>query len=157
MKPADVGLHPDLPFFRDYKGTPPVTYLHLHQCPKFSIGIFCLPQAAVIPLHNHPGMTVFSKLLFGSMHIRSYDWADSSKQIRSSNGELDGPCLAKLNTDSVMNAPCETSILYPAAGGNMHCFTAVTSCAVLDVLRPPYSGPEGRDCKYYTEVLCSSF
>lgn len=143
------------------------------------IGIFCLPQAAVIPLHNHPGMTVFSKLLFGSMHIRSYDWVDSSKQIRSSNGELDvimfcaawscscrqfiipssipGACLAKLNTDSVMNAPCETSILYPAAGGNMHCFTAVTPCAVLDVLGPPYNGPEGRDCKYYTEVLCSSF
>ncbi|CAL9765335.1 unnamed protein product [Musa acuminata subsp. burmannicoides] len=153
MKPADVGLHPNLPFFQDFKGTPPVTYLHLHQCPKFSIGIFCLPQAAVIPLHNHPGMTVFSKLLFGSMHIRSYDWVDSSKQIRSSNGA----CLAKLNTDSVMNAPCETSILYPAAGGNMHCFTAVTPCAVLDVLGPPYNGPEGRDCKYYTEVLCSNF
>lgn len=39
----------------------------------------------------------------------------------------------------------------------MHCFTAVTPCAVLDVLGPPYNGPEGRDCKYYTEVLCSNF
>lgn len=60
-----------------------------------------------------------------------------------------GASLAKLHTDAISVAPCETSVLYPAAGGNLHCFTAVTSCAVLDVLGPPYDDEEGRACTYY--------
>ncbi|RRT86081.1 hypothetical protein B296_00001430 [Ensete ventricosum] len=61
--------------------------------------------------------------------------------------------LAKVKTDAIFTAPCEASVLYPEDGGNMHCFTARTSCAVLDVLGPPYSDPEqGRDCAYFIDL-----
>ncbi|ESQ41482.1 hypothetical protein EUTSA_v10014207mg [Eutrema salsugineum] len=156
MKPEDVGLTPTMPYFRPNAGlgngsSPPITYLHLHQCDQFSIGIFCLPPSGVIPLHNHPGMTVFSKLLFGTMHIKSYDWV------------VDAPMkdpktrLAKVKMDSTLNAPCNASILYPEDGGNMHRFTAKTACAVLDVLGPPYCNPEGRHCTYFLDFPIEIF
>ncbi|KAJ4972987.1 hypothetical protein NE237_006161 [Protea cynaroides] len=162
MKPEDVGLSEDMLYFQtsDFEGTLPITYLHIYDCDRFLIGIFCLPQSGVIPLHNHPGMTVFSKLLFGSMHIKSYDWATDvscNTNLNPSYFNPPGIRLAKIKNDSVFTVPCNTSILYPAAGGNMHCFTAVTSCAVLDVLCPPYSDAEGRHCTYYKNFPYASF
>ncbi|XP_015879371.1 plant cysteine oxidase 2 [Ziziphus jujuba] len=164
MKPVDVGLTPDMPYFRTTaaRRTPAITYLHLYECEKFSMGIFCLPPSGVIPLHNHPGMTVFSKILFGKMHIKSYDWAvdvpcNASTHVNSTQISSSDVRLAKVKADSDFTASCKTSILYPADGGNMHCFTAVTACAVLDVLGPPYSDSDGRHCTYYLDYPFSKF
>ncbi|XP_068647469.1 plant cysteine oxidase 2 [Aristolochia californica] len=163
MSPSDVGLNQDMPFFKtlETEGAPPITYLHLYECDKFSMGIFCLPPRAVIPLHNHPGMTVFSKILFGSMHIRSFDWADipqnTNQKLNPTYFQPAGVRLAESKKNTVFTAPCDTSILYPAAGGNMHRFTAITACAVLDVVGPPYSDSEGRQCMYYQEFPYTSF
>ncbi|ESQ47037.1 hypothetical protein EUTSA_v10027872mg [Eutrema salsugineum] len=154
IKPEDVDVSPNMPYFRSKSvgdRSPIVTYLHIYKCHKFSMGIFCLPPSGVIPLHNHPEMTVFSKLLFGTMHIKSYDWVADSPQPSSDTR------LAKVKVDSEFTAPCDTSILYPADGGNMHCFTAKTACAVLDVLGPPYSDPAGRHCTYYFDYPFSRF
>ena len=62
--------------------------------------------------------------------------------------------LAKIVVDSVFTAPCKSSILYPTAGGNIHCFTAITPCVFLDVLGPSFL--DGRDCSYYKEHPSSS-
>ncbi|CAL5185855.1 unnamed protein product [Lathyrus oleraceus] len=164
IKPEDVDLRPDMPYFMANAShrRPKITYLHIYECEKFSMGIFCLPPSGVIPLHNHPGMTVFSKLLFGTMHIKSYDWVvdlppQSPTIVKPSESQVPDLRLAKVKVDADFTAPCNPSILYPEDGGNMHVFTAVTACAFLDVLGPPYSDVDGRHCTYYTDYPFSNF
>ncbi|XP_056175855.1 plant cysteine oxidase 2-like [Syzygium oleosum] len=164
MRLEDVGLNPDTPYCHIMapERLPIIARLRLHECDKFSIVIFCLPASSAIPLHNHPGMTVFSKLLFGTMHIKSYDWTvdrSSGTSAVLGNPQIQpfGVRMAKVKVNSEFTASCETSILYPANGGNMHRLTAVTACAVLDVLSPPYSDPEGRHCTYYRDFPFTSF
>ncbi|PRW60097.1 dynamin-related 3B-like isoform A [Chlorella sorokiniana] len=126
---------------------PPITYLLIYEDSRVSMGIFCLPARARIPLHNHPGMTVLSRVLYGRMHVCSYDWAQPEV-----GPDAPLPRRARVVLDATLTAGDQPAILFPSAGGNIHEFTALTDCAVLDLMSPPYSTDEGRDCTYYAVV-----
>ncbi|CAO2169448.1 unnamed protein product [Urochloa humidicola] len=125
-----------------------ITYVHIHQCDDFSIGVFCFPAGATLPLHDHPEMVVLSKLLYGSVRVRSYDWVAAPPSSAARKCGLARAVAA----DEVRRAPCEASVLFPRSGGNLHAFTAVTPCAILDVLTPPYSEEQDRPSTYFTDV-----
>ncbi|KAJ9677141.1 hypothetical protein PVL29_022239 [Vitis rotundifolia] len=144
--PADVGLREDNPeddrghgifglngFNRIARWAQPITYLDIFECDSFTMCIFCFPTSSVIPLHDHPGMTVLSKVLYGSLHVKAYDWVEPA---RIQKGKGPG---------------------YFTEWGNLHCFTAITPCAVLDILAPPYQEASGRKCTYYHDYPYSSF
>ncbi|KAL5151075.1 Plant cysteine oxidase 5 [Glycine soja] len=157
LKPSNVGLEQEAQLVRGWKGSlngtngkkwrngsyhypPSIKYIHLHECDKFSMEIFCRSPGSVIPLHNHPGMTVLSKLLITCKVICwVYSGFDDPSQARP----------AKLMKDCLMSAPCNTTVLHPSKGGNIHCFKALTPSALFDILSPPYSSEDGRHCSYF--------
>ncbi|KAK9831320.1 hypothetical protein WJX81_002037 [Elliptochloris bilobata] len=125
-----------------------IEYLHVHEDADLSLGVFCLPRGASLPLHNHPGMTVLSRVLYGDMHVRAFDWAEPAP-----GGDPWAPRRATLVADRVMHAGEEPALLQASSGGNMHAFTAASSCAVLDLLAPPYdTNDPDKDCTYYREL-----
>ncbi|KAJ0392105.1 hypothetical protein ATCC90586_011018 [Pythium insidiosum] len=125
-----------------------------------SRSIFILPPGSSIPLHDHPEMSVISRVLYGRLHVKSFDLADSkeARHVRSLRERADptASCeprhVARLFQDEVVTAPHTTDLLPDR--GNLHEFVAddQLGCAIFDILTPPYESDDGRDCTYYRVV-----
>lgn len=62
------------PRYEDQTTNNIVRYLHVSELPnKYSAGIFVFPPNTNIPLHDHPGMIVISRVLYGELNVQSYD------------------------------------------------------------------------------------
>lgn len=119
-----------------------IAFQDVYSCPEMTLAIFLLRAGARIPLHDHPGMHVYGRLLFGSMRVLSFDFEPSS------DDGSEGTRWATLRSDEVIGPSPTTYSLGPSTG-NLHELEAVEDCAFFDVLAPPYDPYNGRDCTYY--------
>lgn len=139
-----------------------VKYQHIWENELFSMGIFILPPGTSIPLHDHPDMSVISRVLYGRLHVTSCDLAspkeagslfhstqNNSPVSSASTDSYKKRRLARIFKDVVITAPHTTALLPDQ--GNLHEFVAddEQGCAIFDILTPPYEPEEGRDCTYY--------
>jgi hypothetical protein len=53
----------------DLSATESILYTEVAAGDKYTMCIFTLPSGAKLPLHDHPDMTVFSKVLWGEMQV----------------------------------------------------------------------------------------
>lgn len=105
-----------------------IAYVPLIETDEFHICIFVLGPAACIPLHDHPNMTVLSRVMQGSITLSSYDILHpihNQFHIR-----------AVRHADSLICAPANTIALFPNFR-NCHAFLASDQGAVVfDILLP---------------------
>jgi len=98
------------------KQLPKISYLDVAEDSAAALGVFVLPPRAAIPLHNHPGMTVSSRVLFGRLHVRSFDWASGSESEEEEeeeeevkNGDGGGDREKENSSDSERRGPTATT------------------------------------------------
>jgi hypothetical protein len=96
--------------------------------------VFALGSGRVLPLHDHPAMTVICKVLRGRMRVEVFEWSDREAGLARDLGarELD-----------------ETSdpVVFGPEPGMLHRITALTDCAFIDLFAPYYD--DQRPCRYY--------
>ena len=121
---------------QEYKGA--CTYLGIVEHADYAIAAFVLAPGARIPLHDHPGMTVLSKVVRGSLQVTSFDVGADGKARRSS---------------SIMTSADGPAALFPCVN-NVHEFRAgADGACVLDVIVPPYDEDAGRACHYFEAAV----
>ncbi|CEO98178.1 hypothetical protein PBRA_006292 [Plasmodiophora brassicae] len=126
---------------------PGFAYLEVaHDDDAFDIGVFLMPAGAAFPYHDHPGMTVFTRVLAGSVRIRNLDWVDGAPAV-DANGRLTGRYVVQ--SDAIRDASLPTTVLTPSSG-NVHGITAYAHSAILDVIVPPYDAE--RCCSYFADA-----
>jgi hypothetical protein len=99
--------------------------------PDVHATLFGLRAGAVIPLHDHPRMTVLCKVLHGRMRVSSLEW------------ETEGFSGRRLGTVDVDSSSAPLFIRH-----SLHEITALTDCAFIDLFSPWYDA-DSRPCTYW--------
>lgn len=132
--------------------------MNIVETENFHVAVFLLPKGCSIPMHDHPSMTVCSKVIRGSLRVKSFT---ALNKASSSGATTDSiyrdtepmkirkiPC--RLENDKVKTDQDPGWALGPIIG-NYHEFTARDPTVIVDVLMPPYDEPD-RPCNFYKIV-----
>lgn len=126
---SDLGFeHPEPPPTK-------ITYVPVAELPGlFTMAVFMMPDGSVLPLHDHPGMFVVSRVLWGTLEVEEFDLDDDGFVTRSPTVVAEAGSVRSLTPQK----------------GNVHSFRARGHTAVFDLLVPPYDDNVG--CRYYQIV-----
>jgi hypothetical protein len=111
--------------------------MHIFKSEKYHISVFLLPKGSKLPIHDHPSMTVCTKLIAGEIFIRSFT-------AQSTQGDS---IIATMDANETRLPQSDSWLLTPEVG-NLHEFEACSHSVIFDILLPPYREP-GRPCNFY--------
>lgn len=151
IKAEDVGLKKQI--LENVKTqSEPLCVIDIYENKDFSISIFILKHGFTMPLHDHPGMHGFLKVLSGTVQVNSFTLKRSDTHIVNPNEEI----AAIRHRPQILDSSSSACILTPHKK-NLHEIVCIDGpCAFLDILSPPYEvdahGRGPRPCTYFSVV-----
>ncbi|EME30663.1 Plant cysteine oxidase 5 [Galdieria sulphuraria] len=119
-----------------------INFVNVAECQSFAISVFVIPTGLKLPLHDHVGMTVITKVLWGELDVDSFDFIEKDKFVcHHMGGE-------GVQYPSFTMRAGDCQLFYPFKA-NLHEFKARRRCAIVDFMWPPYNPAEDRDCHYF--------
>ena len=123
----------------------------------YRLVLFFMQKGARMPLHDHPNMCVFFRMLFGKLNYKSYDKVDEKfKYNRFSLDEYQellekkSKISAKLVNKGTLHGP--QFLMVRPSRNNMHEFVAEENTCFFDICLPNYTADSLRRITYFKEI-----
>lgn len=141
----------------DYHFQKPLNRVVIEESDDYRLVMFFIKKGQQMPLHDHPNMSVYFKLMFGSLSYYSYDKVESKYVYNDfSNDEYS----ELLETNAIISATKSKKkqlssgnlLLVRPSLGNMHKFYAEEDSCFFDICLPNYTTDSLRRITYFNEV-----
>jgi hypothetical protein len=122
----------------------------------YRLVLFFIKKGARMPLHDHPNMCVFFRMLFGKLNYKSYDKID--EKFKYNQFSLDEyqemlerkqSISAKLVNKTVLHGP--QFLMVRPSRNNLHEFVAEENTCFFDICLPNYTADSLRRITYFKE------
>ena len=120
----------------------------------YRLVLFFMKKGARMPLHDHPNMCVFFRMLFGKLNYKSYDKVD--EKFKYNQFSLDEyqemleskkKISARLVNKTVLHGP--QFLMVRPSRNNMHEFVAEENTCFFDICLPNYTADSLRRITYF--------
>ena len=119
--------------------------------------MFFIKKGQEMPLHDHPNMSVYFKLMFGKLSYYSYDKIDPKfKYNQFSSDEYEEVLANKTRVDAKKSnlkyLDKNNLLLVRPSVGNMHKFVAEEDSCFFDICLPNYTTDSLRRITYFNDI-----
>jgi cysteamine dioxygenase len=123
----------------------------------YRLVLFFIRKGTRMPLHDHPNMCVFFRMMFGRLSYKSYDKVD--EKFRYNKVSFDEyqellakkKCIsAKLSMQTVLSGP--QFMMVKPSKNNLHEFVAEENTCFFDICLPNYTADSLRRITYFKEI-----
>lgn len=134
----------------------PIDYLRIYEDADVSIGVFVLKQGAKLPIHDHPYMYGFLKVIEGVIKVTSYSVVelDTETSVDNSTFFYKHPLKVIKHPEADISEKDPSCMLTPTERSIHEVECVRGPAAFLDILAPPYveDSSDSRGCHYFKEI-----